>query len=267
MGVDAASVSFRSIVAEGNFRIHFVDDRGFVPTIAEAHVNSIRTMSILVVIPLALALAPAAGFAKSKGGGGGGGSGGGSGHSHASAQSPASAAHAAPSSQPAKDDAVAKAQADMDAAEHKVRGQFESTSDWTTAQAAVDKAKAALSDARDAVSKKLKEQTVYQSALTANHSAETELDRLHKSGSASSQELTDAAAAAMSTRLAVSKLETDAYSTDPAASAAKTELDHATVAIADLRKKEHAAVEADTDWQAAKQRYDEAKSKLAAASR
>jgi hypothetical protein len=163
-------------------------------------------------------------------------------------------------------DEQSKAAAAMDAAQKKVVAQFESTQQWIDAAAACDQAKTSYDKARADVLTKLKGTSQYVAAADASTKADAALAELHKAGGATPEQLTTAAMTAMSARTAVTKLEGDACAADPAVTAAKAKLTDAAAAMSQLRQKEHAAVLADADWQAAKEKFDAAKAKTATAS-
>jgi hypothetical protein len=164
-------------------------------------------------------------------------------------------------------DDIAKAEAAMQAAEHKAKAAFEASDAWTGTQSNLDKAKAGLASARDTAIKSLSSNAAYEQAVAASKKAEADRDALRSSGSATPEQLISAANAVLTSRTAVTKAESDACNADPTVVAANAAVAQANTAMADLRTKERAAVEADPDWQAAKQQLDDAKSKLANAAK
>jgi hypothetical protein len=162
-------------------------------------------------------------------------------------------------------DETAHAVAAMDAAQKKVEHTFEASAEWEDAARAFTKARNDYEAARAAVIKTLHDKPAYQAALTASQKADQALADIRKNDSAKPEDRMAAASAALDAHSALTKMETDACAADANVASTKKALADAAAAMSQLRQKEHAAVLADADWQAAKAHFDEVKAKTTAA--
>jgi hypothetical protein len=178
-------------------------------------------------------------------------------------ETPAPETTTPPTTQP--DDTLSKAAAAMDAAEKKVRAQYESGDDWKTASDNYTQAHDAYHAATSNLTATLKTRPDYIAAVATEKKDEDDLDALRNTGNATEDQISAAAENTMNARTAVTKLEASATTSDPTIVDAKAKLTVATAALADQRKKEDLAVSADPDWQTAKKQYDDAKGNLASA--
>jgi hypothetical protein len=157
-------------------------------------------------------------------------------------------------------DEVARAAAAMDAAQAKVERDFESSQPWTDGVTEFESAKRAYYKARADVVKTLATREDYSSAVRASAAADQQVQALHGADqTATTEALHRAATAALAARTAVTQIESTACAADPAVSAAQTRGKSAAEALHQLRIKERAEVTGNADWQAAKQRYESAK--------
>ena len=166
-----------------------------------------------------------------------------------------------PASQPA--DPITVATAAMDAAAKKARAAFESGDEWKAANDNCQAARDAYHAASTNVTAALKTRPDYVAAVAAKTKAEDDLDALRNAG-ATGDQISAAADNAMTARTAVTQIESTASTSDPTVVDAKAKLTAANAALAEERKKEELAVQADPDWQAAKKQYDDAKANAAA---
>lgn len=165
----------------------------------------------------------------------------------------------------AGNDESARAAAAMDAVQKKVEREFESSAEWTQASVELTRARNTYNQARVAVIRALLDQPPYRATLAASAKADQALKDLRASGSAAPGDLSAAAARSLNARSEVSKLETIACAADPALLAIEAKLKDATQAMAQLRRKERSAVLANSEWQAARQKFDDVKSRSTSA--
>ncbi len=212
---------------------------------------------LFVLAALTIGLNPAL---AAKGGGkkGGGGSMGGGGKSSQS-QSQTQQQPTPPTSNPAVGE-IAKAEADMKAAEAAVRKTFESSPEWTAAHDAVTEAQKNYDTTKEPILASVKNSSDYKTASANVDKAEADMKAASEAGDGTS---TDAASKLLAARQALHSIENSALSNDSNVSAAKDKLTAAVAAVTDLRKKENDAVQADPTWQAAKKALDDARAKLA----
>ena len=162
-------------------------------------------------------------------------------------------------------DEVSHAVAAMDAAQKKVEHAFEANAEWVEPATAFTKARNDYEAARATVTKALHDKPAYQAALANSQKADQALADARKSDSIKVEDRMATATAALEAHTALNKLETDACATDATVTAAKKTLAEATTVMNQMRQKEHAAVLADADWQAAKAHFDDGKAKTTAA--
>ena len=163
---------------------------------------------------------------------------------------------------PDNNNEVAKAEAVLLAAEAKAKRQFESSAQWTTAEDAVSKAQTDAQAANATVGSSMRAQPEYIQASAAVTKAEDKLQQAKDDGGDGS-EISTAATELMTARSALGAIQTKAAAADPSVVAASEKLSSAYLAVEQLRKSETVAVQADPDWKAAKQAYNDARSKLA----
>ena len=140
-----------------------------------------------------------------------------------------------------------------------LRREAEKTPEWMQAQAALNTARSENEAARTAVIDSLKPNAAYTQAVRAKAKAEADRDALAKEPGTTAEQRDQNATALFQATQAVAKIESDAVTADPRATATRAKLDAADRKYADLVRAVDAAARNDPAWQAANKTLDEKK--------
>jgi hypothetical protein len=161
-----------------------------------------------------------------------------------------------PSSNPASG-AVAKAAAELEQVEKRLRAGYEQSDEFQKADAAVKEAQAAHEAAVKAAVEKVKDQPEFAAALAAQRKVEDEQFAIRANPGAKADP--DLATRVMDARTAVHKVEIQAGDADPAAKEAKAKLQQAKDQMNAVRAKFEQEMHAQQDYVEAKKALDDAR--------
>ena len=157
---------------------------------------------------------------------------------------------------------LAKAEADLKAAKDKVDSAVQSTPEYSEAAKAKADAQAKYDAVLKAAAQSLQNSPAYKSAVEKKHEAELKRNAVKSDANATPEQRTEAATELLAASSAVTKLERDAGTADPAVAEAKTALAAANAKLAALRQDMEAKYKDDKDVQAASKVVEDDKTAL-----
>lgn len=151
-----------------------------------------------------------------------------------------------------------KAQAALDSVVDKLRKDFQSSSDWTTADAALKQAESAYTAAKAPLLQALHNKPEYVAAVAHKEDARKKVDALRDDPNASQDQITQAATDALEAAKAETQMEQDALADDPKVSSAKSAYEAAAAKTSALEAEFDKSLASNADWKAAKAKKDTA---------
>ena len=156
-------------------------------------------------------------------------------------------------------DAIAQAQANLDAVIRRLTAAFETSAEFKTVLDDVDRSQLAYDAAARPVVANLAENTDYQTAVQQSQDAAKAVDAARESPDTSEQAISELAKRAQELRAAVIKIKNDALAADPQVQSANAKLAAANAAIRKLRQQFQVSMTNDPDYVAAKLALDQAR--------
>jgi hypothetical protein len=159
------------------------------------------------------------------------------------------------------DAAIVTAQRELEKIGEKLRPKFESSQEWTDAQAALKQAQADRDAAVKPVLDRVHQSDAYKSALATKQKTSAELTRLRAATPpASDPQIADATKASLDAAQAVAQLENDAVANDAGSKEASAKLALAAAKVGQLRQQFQASIKSSDEYKQAKQAIADAKS-------
>ncbi len=162
-------------------------------------------------------------------------------------------------------DEVAKSESELNKVVTQLKHEFDTSSEWTSAQSDLKQAQDEFNAAKAPVLQTLQAKPDYVAAKRAKDKAEAQRDELAGSEKATPDEKSAAASAVLAAGNTMTKLESDALAQDAATITARRKMLEATNKITKLNSEFEASVKSNATWTSAKQKLDDSRKKLAEA--